>query len=48
MATVLECIYGLLLSPDVSDPLDSHNALAFYDDSGGYEATIIQHIKVLD
>jgi len=43
MSTVLECIYGLLLSPDTSDPLDSTHALAFYDDSGGYEAGVIQH-----
>ena len=33
MATVLQCIYGLLLSPDVSDPLGSTLALEFYDNS---------------
>jgi ubiquitin-protein ligase len=42
---VLECVFGLLLSPDVSDPLDSHIALAYYDDCGAYEATIIEHTR---
>lgn len=42
---VLECVFGLLLSPDVTDPLDSHIALAYYDDCGGYEATIIEHTR---
>jgi ubiquitin-protein ligase len=46
MNDVFGCVYGLLLSPDKSSPLDSNNALAFYDDSGGYEAKIIEHVKV--
>ncbi len=46
LATVLECIYGLMLVPDVADPLDSHNALAYYNDSGGYEGEVIQHVQV--
>ena len=41
--TVLDCIYGLLLAPDVDDPLDSTLALARADDSGGYEGKIIAH-----
>eukprot|EP00596_Hydrurales_sp_CCMP1899_P000130 CAMPEP_0119041168 /NCGR_PEP_ID=MMETSP1177-20130426/11357_1 /TAXON_ID=2985 /ORGANISM="Ochromonas sp, Strain CCMP1899" /LENGTH=894 /DNA_ID=CAMNT_0007007001 /DNA_START=348 /DNA_END=3032 /DNA_ORIENTATION=+ len=45
LSTVFECLYGLLLSPDTSDPLDSQNALLFYDDSGGYEGTIIEQTK---
>jgi len=43
MATILQCIYGLLLSPDVSDPLDSTLAFEFYDDSGLYETSIVGH-----
>lgn len=45
LSTVFECIFGLLLSPDTSDPLDSQNALLFYDDSGGYEGAIIERTK---
>jgi ubiquitin-protein ligase len=41
--TVLDCIYGLLLAPDVDDPLDSTLALARADDSGSYEGKIIAH-----
>jgi ubiquitin-protein ligase len=43
--TILQCVYGLLLSPDVADPLDSTLALAFYDDSGLYETSIVAHTK---
>jgi len=43
--TILQCVYGLLLTPDVSDPLDSTLALSFYDDSGLYETSIINHVK---
>jgi ubiquitin-protein ligase len=42
---LLECIYGLLLSPDVSDPLDSVLALQFYDGNGLYEYRILEHKK---
>ena len=45
MHDVFACVYGLLLSPDKTSPLDSTIALAFYDDSGGYEAQIIEHVK---
>ena len=44
--TVLDCVYGLLLNPDVDDPLDSNLALAFYDDSGVYEAQIVEHTRL--
>lgn len=43
--TVLQCVYGLLLTPDTTDPLDSTLALAFYDNSGKYEADILTHVK---
>ena len=43
--TVLNCVYGLLLNPDVSDPLDSNLALLYYKADGQYEANIIEHIK---
>jgi len=45
MLDVLDSIYGLLLHPDASDPLDSILALEFYDDSGVYEASIVQHVE---
>ena len=91
MSTILECIYGLLLNPDVTDPLDRYGralivfllcsidrvsslalamwrpsvlimsdtpgfatlstlvhstlALEFYDDSGKYEYSILEHVK---
>ena len=41
--TVLDCVYGLLLAPDVDSPLDSTLALARADDSGSYEGKIIAH-----
>ena len=33
---VLDCVYGLLLSPDYDDPLDSALALLFFQGSGAY------------
>ncbi len=43
MQTVFECVYGLLLSPDTNDPLDSHLALLFYQGTGLYETSIAEH-----
>jgi ubiquitin-protein ligase len=43
--TVLQCIYGLLLNPDVDDPLDSTLALQFFDDSGTYEVSVVEHTQ---
>jgi len=43
---VFDCIAGLLLSPDVDDPLDSILALDRADDSGLYEANIVKHCKI--
>merc|ERR1712080_657219 len=34
-----------MLNPDVDDPLDSTLALEFYDDSGLYETSILNHVK---
>jgi len=45
MSLLFNCIYGLFISPDVDDPLDSTLALAFYDDSGIYETTIVEHTR---
>lgn len=42
---VLDCIYGLLLSPQIDDPLDSDLALSFYSASGAYEARVMRHTK---
>lgn len=42
---ILECVYGLLLNPDVSDPLDTNLAMQFYDGNGQYEATIMEEVK---
>jgi hypothetical protein len=39
------CRYGLLLSPDVADPLDSNLALSFYESSGIYEIRIVNHCQ---
>jgi ubiquitin-protein ligase len=43
--TCLECVYGLLLAPDVADPLDSNLALDSYDDSGTYQMRIVEHTR---
>jgi len=45
IAVILQCVYGLLLNPDVSDPLDSTLALEFYESSGLYEISIVNHVK---
>ena len=46
MLQVFSCVFGLLLSPDRSDPLDSTLALQSYDDNGAYEASVIAHTAV--
>merc|ERR1711900_18776 len=45
ISTILQCVYGLLLNPDVDDPLDSTLALEFYNDNGLYETSILNHVK---
>lgn len=42
---IFDCIYGLLLNPDVDDPLDSNLALDSYDDSGTYQMRIVEHTQ---
>jgi len=44
VSVLLQCVYGLLLNPDVSDPLDSNLAMMFYDASGQYEGNIMKHV----
>ena len=46
ISTILQCIYGLLLNSDVTDPLDTNLALMYYEANGEYEAMIMEHIKV--
>eukprot|EP01051_Picozoa_sp_SAG22_P016240 SAG22_NODE_2258_length_2779_cov_1.213433_2_plen_243_part_00 len=41
MATMLSCVYGLLLTPDKHDPVDSTLALSANNDSGEYEGAIM-------
>lgn len=45
ISTILQCVYGLLLNPDVDDPLDSTLALEFYNDNGLYETSILEHVQ---
>lgn len=44
MSTILNCIYGLLLNPDVTDPLDTNLASLFYEANGSYEAQIMEYV----
>jgi ubiquitin-protein ligase len=41
---ILQCVYGLLLNPDVSDPLDTNLALSYYNADGTYEAQIMVYV----
>lgn len=43
--TILNVVYGLLLTPDVQDPLDTALALSHYDGSGDYEGSILTHVQ---
>jgi len=45
MSLILQCIYGLLLNPDVTDPLDTNLAMLFYEANGTYEAEIISFVQ---
>jgi len=42
---ILQCIYGLLLNPDISDPLDTNLAMMFYEATGQYETQIMEHVN---
>ena len=46
MATILNCVYGLLLTPDKHDPVDSTLALSANNDSGEYEGSIMAHVAL--
>ena len=41
--TLLDCVFGLLLSPDQTDPLDSSLTLGFYQADGTYEVHTHTH-----
>ncbi len=45
VALILQCIYGLLLNPDTTDPLDTNLSMLYYAAEGEYEAQIIKHTK---
>lgn len=45
ISLIFQCIYGLLLNPDVSDPLDTNLATLYYQADGQYEAEIIKDVK---
>ncbi|AYV75329.1 MAG: putative bifunctional E2/E3 enzyme [Terrestrivirus sp.] len=45
ISLILNCIYGLLLNPDVSDPLDTNMALLYYEANGQYEADILENVN---
>ena len=42
---VLSWVYGLLLTPETSDPVDTHLAQLFFKADGSYEAAILAHVK---
>ena len=46
MTTMLSCVYGLLLTPDKHDPVDSTLALSANNDSGEYEGAIMAHCLI--
>lgn len=45
ISKILEFIYGLLLNPDVTDPLDTNLAFMYYEADGQYEASIMEYVK---
>lgn len=44
VSTILQCVYGLLLNPDVTDPIDSGLAMQYYAADGKYEACIMSSV----
>eukprot|EP01122_Echinamoeba_exundans_P010759 TRINITY_DN4093_c0_g2_i1.p1 TRINITY_DN4093_c0_g2~~TRINITY_DN4093_c0_g2_i1.p1 ORF type:complete len:1407 (+),score=400.37 TRINITY_DN4093_c0_g2_i1:146-4366(+) len=44
VASLLSCVYGLLLNPDCDDPIDTFLALQFFEGTGQYEALIMAHV----
>ena len=45
VSLILQCIYGLLLNPDVNDPLDTNLAFLYYEANGQYEAQILDFVN---
>ncbi len=45
MSLILQCIYGLLLNPDTSDPLDTNLSSLYYEANGQYEAQIMDSVN---
>ena len=45
ISTILDCVYGLLLNPDASDPLDTNMAMLYYEADGQYEAQIMEYVN---
>lgn len=45
VASLLACVYGLLLNPDCDDPIDTFLALQFFEGNGQYEALIMAHVS---
>eukprot|EP00854_Cymbomonas_tetramitiformis_P021540 gene21540-25907_t len=43
IVTVLQAVYGLMLTPEATDPLDTALALLFFEATGEYEAQILEH-----
>jgi len=45
ISTVLNCVYGLLLTPEVDDPVDTELAAQYYSSRDGYTKQIEEHTK---
>ncbi len=45
ISKILSVIYGLLLSPDIEDPVDSSLVLEYYAANGIYEMNVMNHVK---
>lgn len=45
MATVLNCVFGLLLTPEVEDPVDTDLAATWWSDRESYTKRIETHTK---
>lgn len=42
---ILNNVYGLLLTPETTDPVDTHLSQLLYKADGSYEAAILAHVK---
>ena len=40
MRTVLDCVFGLMLAPEVDDTLDASLSLRYHQDKSGYRVAI--------